>query len=112
MGDVNGHNKVWNSNLPEITGNAKPAAEISQLNYGILNKNTPTRVTPNYNSSTDISLASKTSTKPTGLVFKSTWKTEYSHFHHLTLYVHVFEKTFRRIHNKTRADTYTCARYF
>ena len=58
LGDLNGHSKLWHSNVDEDARGRLMANSINDSDLGILNEDSPTRVTAACSSSPDISLSS------------------------------------------------------
>ena len=69
LGDINAHNVLWNSAVPEDSHEVQMAREIEDSSFPVLNEDTPTRVTVTTASSPDISLVNQT------LFMGATWET-------------------------------------
>ena len=70
MGDFNAHNPLWHCTLEENQRGTNLAEQIYVSNYGVLNEDFPTRITPTVSSSPDITIAS------TSLLLCRDWTTQ------------------------------------
>lgn len=58
LGDVNAHHQAWYSSIPDDPRGIDILDQVDTSDFGILNENSPTRVTTSCSSSPDVSLAS------------------------------------------------------
>lgn len=71
MGDVNVHHTAWQSELADDSRGSLISDQIDQSLFGILNDDSPTRITANCRSSPDLTLASASLLTCTDWVTKS-----------------------------------------